>query len=657
MEDSSFAMSYQRDQIKLKQDESLAKAGTVYKIPVVFHVLHNGGSENISRAQILDGLRVLNRDFRKLNADANSVVSAFQHLIADVEIEFVLATKAPNGDCFGGITRTKTVYTVDTDDDAHDADDQINAVVNGNDVYQGYWDPSKYLNIFICKFLPYNAAGYTNYPSSFYHGDMYGNGIFMRSGYIGEIGTSSPITSRTLTHECGHWLNLAHTWGSTNEPGLSSNCSTDDGVSDTPNTIGVRSCNLPESTCGVLANVENYMDYSYCRKMFTLGQKSRMRAALQSSIAGRNNLWQTSNLQETGALGNPEICVVDFSTNTKVVCVGGTVEFTDNTYNSPTAWNWTFQGGIPASSTSQNPTVTYSTPGIYPVSLTASNSVNALTEVKTQLIKVVSETGIAPIQESFEYVNAIPSDHWFVENPDNAITWELTNGAAALGSQCVMIQNDANNAGNIDELESTTITLDLNLSASISFDYAYAKRATENNDRLLLKVSKDCGETWVTKKILSGSILETAPTTWSSFVPNSTQWKTATVSSGSLVNYLESDFRMKFIFESDGGNNIYIDNINISGPVSVEESALLEAFLIYPNPVEDEAIISFKANNKVDNIDVLDVVGKKVMSLDNGQFGDGQHRYVVDTQNFSSGVYFIVVTKDSRKEVHKFMVK
>ena len=63
--------------------------GTIYKVPIVFHVIHNGGIENISNAQILDALEVLNRDFRKLNADTATVAPQFQGVPADIEIEFV----------------------------------------------------------------------------------------------------------------------------------------------------------------------------------------------------------------------------------------------------------------------------------------------------------------------------------------------------------------------------------------------------------------------------------------------------------------------------------------------------------------------------------------------------------------------------------------
>jgi len=98
---------------------------TVYKIPVVFHVLHNGGVENISDEQIYDCLDLLNRDYRLLNQDANNVHAEFQGMPADIEVEFLLATKAPNGQCFKGITRTLSPMSYD----GADGGNQVDAII------------------------------------------------------------------------------------------------------------------------------------------------------------------------------------------------------------------------------------------------------------------------------------------------------------------------------------------------------------------------------------------------------------------------------------------------------------------------------------------------------------------------------------------------
>ena len=114
-EDPEFVKEYNASQIVLKKIENQIANGNqnrvIYTIPLVFHVLHNGGPENISRSQIDDAVAILNRDYLLQNADANNVQSVFAGMPADIEIEFQLATKAPNGQCFSGITRTQSPLT------------------------------------------------------------------------------------------------------------------------------------------------------------------------------------------------------------------------------------------------------------------------------------------------------------------------------------------------------------------------------------------------------------------------------------------------------------------------------------------------------------------------------------------------------------------
>src|SRR5690606_23221017 len=62
------------------------KAGVVYTIPVVFHILHNGGIENISNEQVYDQVRLLNEHFRRQNASADNVQAPFQGMPTDAEI-------------------------------------------------------------------------------------------------------------------------------------------------------------------------------------------------------------------------------------------------------------------------------------------------------------------------------------------------------------------------------------------------------------------------------------------------------------------------------------------------------------------------------------------------------------------------------------------
>jgi PKD repeat protein len=303
-------------------------------------------------------------------------------------------------------------------------------------------------------------------------------------------------SSRTLTHEAGHWLNLSHVWGGNNNPGNASSCSTDDGVSDTPTSIGSTSCTLNSNSCDqdnaywngkdMKDNVENFMDYSYCSKMFSKGQASRMRTALTSNNAGRNNLWTTDNLNETGALD--KLYAASFYTDKTIVCVGDEIEFKDGSYNTVTGWTWEIVGATPSSSTDQNPVFVFNTPGVYTVKLTATDGTASLSETKTNYIQVLPAAITLPYLESFEGYTDLPSSgKWFTTNEDDNNTFELETTTALSGTKCVKLANFGQTGQNTDVLLSSAVDLTSLAStdqATLSFRYSYKKRTSSDQDRL-----------------------------------------------------------------------------------------------------------------------------------------------------------------------------
>ena len=92
----------------------------------------------------------------------------------------------------------------------------------------------------------------------------------------------------------------------------------------------------------------------------------------------------------TVSFGTPQPPVANFSASPTTVIAGQNVQFTDLSTNGPTSWAWTFTGGTPATSTAQNPSVTYSTAGTYNVSLVATNAAGSDTETKTGYIIAVT---------------------------------------------------------------------------------------------------------------------------------------------------------------------------------------------------------------------------------------------------------------------------
>ncbi len=673
--DPAWQQIYAQDEA-LRAQEALnpqPENGNIYYIPVVFHLLHNNGTEFISDEQILDAFEILNRDYMLQNSDANNVVNAFNASNPSATatpdsacIQFRLATKAPDGSCFTGITHTVSAATDNTNDAA-----RLNAIMNGNDVYNGNWPGNRYLNIFIAADIG-GAAGYTFLPYG--NGSSWQNGIRILPSYVGSIGTGTPGRSRALTHEVGHWLNLPHPWGGTNNPGIPSNCNDDDGVNDTPDCVGVTSCNLASNSCSgdngywgfdQIDNVENYMDYSYCSKMFTPGQVTRMRAAMNSGVGGRSNIKSASNLSLTGADGNLTLCKAEFSASRTSICVGESIDFSDDSYNEVTSRTWTFQGGTPGTSTQENPTITYDTPGIYEVVLSATDGTSTDVETKTGYIRVLANGGAAPILEGFEGFTTLDNvTEWEVIDYGNNAEWELTTSTGHSGAKSVKLANFGQAAGNFDELVSEPVDLSGITSQSgmtLSFRYSYRKRNSGNNETMKVYVSNTCGETWVARKTLTGPILG-ADVTTSSWTPSSaSDWVTVHMTNVTSAYWVDN-FRYKFEFESDGGNNVYLDDINIySGSpsdnliASLDEQQAIDHVTLYPNPTEGDVTVRFDAANAQEvSLQVVDVTGK-VINTSTVNANTGANMVVIGTDNFAPGMYFLKI--DGGASSLQFVVK
>ncbi len=264
----------------VKDYDKTLQTRAVINIPVVVHVVYNTTAQNISDQQIYSQIDILNKDFRKINADAANVPSVFRSLAADVEINFCLAQQDPIGRAATGIVRKQT-STVSYDGNN---DNMMAAATGGSDI----WDRNRYLNIYVC-----NLEGFLGYAYS------PGGPANIDAVVIGYtcFGTTGTVTApynlgRTATHEVGHWLNLDHIWG-----GDGSSCTDSDNVADTPNqggeNYGVPT--FPHISCGNTPNGDmfmNYMDYCDDRAltMFSLGQKARMQALFGTSGARRSLL-------------------------------------------------------------------------------------------------------------------------------------------------------------------------------------------------------------------------------------------------------------------------------------------------------------------------------------------------------------------------------
>lgn len=280
-EGEQYYQDFLRNEVKVKAASELQ-----YIVPVVFHVFANNADKLVTQAQCQSALDRANEDFNALNADINSVDALFSSITGKVSVKFVLAQKDPTGKPTIGITYNalKGGFGLTSKDD---------------DIIKAAWDNHKYMNIYLMEDL-YNDGVTNNSGVSWYPDINMTNKntarVVFNYYYLGKTGASvaDDEFQSVFTHECGHWLNLRHTF-------VEGSCEDKDYITDTPpSDVSAAGCQgAVINRCGGIINYENYMDYNAtCYKMFTKEQTNRMLAALNHE--SRKTLWQTKNLIATG---------------------------------------------------------------------------------------------------------------------------------------------------------------------------------------------------------------------------------------------------------------------------------------------------------------------------------------------------------------------
>jgi hypothetical protein len=254
-----------------------------YIVPVVIHIIHNGGPENVPDLAVQRQIEVLNEDFGRYGAGYNNSPVGM-----DTRIRFCLATVDPDGKPATGIVRVKSGYTNLNSD---------NEMLTKN---LSRWDQKRYLNIWVVKRIGAsdNEHGYA-YLAEDVVNTQYAeqDGIVINYKFFGRDMPFNPAgwnKGRTASHEVGHYFNLMHTWGGDGQG--EGRCGDDDKVDDTPDCDLpytaqyfplTDSCTTPKQ-CGFYRMVENHMDYSEerCKNIFTKGQSARMREAIRTYRPG-----------------------------------------------------------------------------------------------------------------------------------------------------------------------------------------------------------------------------------------------------------------------------------------------------------------------------------------------------------------------------------
>ena len=647
--------------------QKMYKKGTTRTIPVVFHVIHTYGVENISKDQIEDQMKIINEDYQRLNKDTTVTRSIFKSILGDMDIEFKLARIDPNGKCTEGITRTVSNLTDGGDED-------VKSLIR--------WDYTKYLNIWVIKTITGSGGlgktlGYSYLPSST---NSTIDGIVICADYVGSIGTASGNGNkgRVLVHEAGHWLGLLHPFQGY-EQGQSSGCgstncsNSGDYICDTPPVDAPSfGCPTTNNTCSndspnQLDMVENFMDYANgsCQNAFTKGQKSVVDYYLTSPRTRSKNI-TTATHTATGIFTNPSCsAVADFNTSNNIVtvCQGGTVSFKDYSYNGTVAaYEWSFDGGTPSTSPSVSPVITYATSGFYKVTLKVTNSQGTNTKIVDKMINVIPtiSSNKTPVSEGFEN-SQILVNNWSVLEI-GSYGWERTTSAKYEGSAAMVAKIDQ---GTTDNALFSLVSSPYNISVikgrapKLRFRVAYRPAVVGSTEILTVSVSTTCGQTWkVLKAYINSNGLGVDKIVDLGWVPTSqADWKELTLD---LANYESStNLMVKFEARSRSGNSIYLDNVNIEADLAASAKLLNangSSINIYPNPSKDIVNIDFETYGKsFGGIKIINSTGQIIENIET-LIQKNNTTITCTLKHIPSGIYFAQINLGGQTIVKKFTV-
>ncbi|MEL7003518.1 MAG: choice-of-anchor J domain-containing protein, partial [Bacteroidota bacterium] len=591
------------------------------EIPVVVHIIHSGEAigigKNVSDAQIISQIEVLNEDFRRTNPDAANTPPIFLSDAADIEVEFTLAQRDPEGLPTNGINRIngqRDVWAL--------AD---NIILKSLSI----WPPEDYLNIWVTA-IDQEFLGYAQFPTTNQLGGLANgssnegtDGIVIHYRAFGSVEKFPPADlfsqyqlGRTATHEVGHYLGLRHIWGD------NSSCFIDDFVADTP--PATRSSNGLGSPCSFPGNntctsdspdrpdmFQNYMDFSddVCMNLFTNGQKDRMRIVLDNSPR------RASLANSKGALA-PEVFTNDIGIRNILSpgvssCEASVIpELEIRNYGSNTVSAFTIEtrlNGVVVSTDDFNvdlDNLEIVNITISPVSInnntdnelsfmvlntngmTDNNPDNDLEEITIS----IPANGIAPFSENFDVFPA----GWTINDIDEVITWELltapkeTSTNRALGIDFFNYEIE----GELDLFQSPLIDLSTAQDAVLSFDVSYATFPGVNQEGLFITVSTACEDPVFESDTVFFKLGSELATTSSSsfFTPSGQQdWRSEVIS---LRDFLgEENVRISFIAQNAFGNNLYIDNIalNVTAQADVAVDQIVSPSVV--SCQDDQALI------------------------------------------------------------------
>jgi hypothetical protein len=387
---------------------------TNYTIPVIVHVIHGGQAvgtfPNLAQGQINSQITVLNADFAGTGLNNGNLPAVFAATKANTGVSFCLAQKDPNGVTLAepGIERINYISKgwANPAAAAYNTPTTFQTFVNGTIKPGSIWDPTRYMNIWITD---ENAAtgllGYATFPAGTALTGLTGglgtattDGLWCWAKSFGSnsvfpTGTYDPTYNkgRTATHEIGHWVGLRHIWGD-------GTCLTDYCTDTPPGQNANYGCPVFPYKVGVCAGnttgemTMNFMDYTDdpCMYMFTNDQTLRIQTAMANGTY-RSQLSASSATLCTIAAATP---TANF-TMAGSGCTNSAVTVNNLTNGTPAPtyiWSSNPVTGVTfnPSNTAAVPTINFTTPGTYSITVAATNSLG--TNSSTKVISITSCT-------------------------------------------------------------------------------------------------------------------------------------------------------------------------------------------------------------------------------------------------------------------------
>ncbi|HEU5289902.1 MAG TPA: M43 family zinc metalloprotease [Cyclobacteriaceae bacterium] len=623
-----------------KNRSNLRTQAGPYKIPVVVHVIHNGtpiGSEiNISDAQIISQLEVLNKDFKRLNSDAGNTPPEFLSVAGSLNIEFVFAKQTPEGLPTTGIVRVNGIqpsWSVNQDE-------ELKAV--------SYWPSEDYLNIWVTN-LSGGYLGYAQFPVSNLEGlEEFHDGIATTDGVVIDytvfgVGASDPDYNlgRTTTHEVAHYFGLRHIWGD------ESTCSGTDYVNDTPNQLDeTYGCPThPANECSGSKMFQNFMDYTddVCMNLFTQGQVDRMTVILEDpAVPRRSSLLNSHGLEDPtcGSNSTVDVAITGVMEPGPVTCnddpelilnvsnlgcpIVTSIKVEYNINNGPTQSITAtglsiFNDGSEAQINVGKLTLPVGVNSIAVKAALVNGEADALPGNSEATVTITRNTAtdLVPFRKTFDD-NKISS--WTTANPQAGTLWNIDNELRA----------EFRTQGSVGEqswLVSPVLNLSLLKEASLFFDLSYLWNG-QDNDQLKILASTDCGDSYY--ELDPGFNLQ------GSELSSNNERKYVSISS--LTG--REKVRLAFVATNASGNNIYVDNIEFfvtDNPNPIDPQG--ELYAVYWNASAGVDITFNLPERQKVGVALVDMMGREI---ERGLYYDILNQTIsMPFQSISTGLYVI----------------